>query len=137
MMSDSHELDQALQMLLSQLSPIQIRKAMREIATYLRKENISNIKAQRNVDSSKYAPRKKKKVRRKMLTKFGKHIKKKVDINKLQVGIFGQAGNLANIHHQGETEKGIKYPARNLLGFSPEIKQGIRDILLKHISAHP
>lgn len=128
------DIDQALESLLNSLSPAQLRSAMREIASYLRKHNAFRIRSQQNPDGSAYTPRKDKTVRRKMLTGFTKHLKQNVSMETLEVGIFGHAANLAHIHHDGQAEDGIQYPSRKLIGFSDEDKYAIRDILLKFIA---
>jgi len=131
------DIDTLLISTLSQLSPLQTRKALRAVANFLRRKNVSNIQQQKNADGSAYSPRKNKNKTGKMLTGFSKHIKKRTSDTQTEVGIFGKAANLAVIHDQGRTQRNIKYPTRNLLGFSDDIKQGIQDILLKHINAHP
>lgn len=127
------EIDRGLEDLLNRLSPAQLRKAMQEIAKYLRERNLFRITAQQNEDGSRYAPRKNRKVSRKMLIGFKRHISAKVGIDQLSVGIFGSAANLATIHHDGMTDKGIQYPSRQLVTLPDADKEHIRQILLKHI----
>ncbi len=137
MANQAHSLDEALSILINQLTPVKQKRAMREIASYLRKKNRYRIQQQENSDGSQYQKRKNKKVRKKMLTGFKRHIKQKVDYNQLEVGIFGNASRVAMVHDQGETEDGIKYPSRRLIGLPDEDKQEIRIILLRHITPHP
>lgn len=52
------QIDQALNDALAQFGSVQIRKAMREVAQYLRRQNRFRIRAQQNYDGSRYEPRK-------------------------------------------------------------------------------
>lgn len=128
------ELDHRLEDLLNSLSGTQLRKAMREIAKYLRQKNLHRITKQENADGTRYTPRKNKRVRRKMLTGFKKNVKQRVDMRQLEVGIFGHAAKLAHVHHAGETEDGVRYPSRQLITLSDEDKQAIYMLLIEHLT---
>ncbi len=123
------ELEQYLNGLIARLSPVQQRKLLREIGRYFLKKNRQRIRAQKNTDGSRYQARKNKKIRRKMLTGFARHMKSKVTTSSVQVGIFGSAANLAEIHHAGETEHGIRYPSRELVGWDDDDIQAIEDMI--------
>lgn len=123
-----------IETLLNSLSNAQMRRVMREIATYLRQRNAYRIRTQQNADGSRYQPRKDKTVKRRMLTGFSKHLKKRISADQVEVGIFGNAANLAHIHHDGQTEDGIQYPSRQLIGLPDEDQAAIRQMLVKHLT---
>lgn len=126
-------MNEDLETLLNALSPTQFRRVMREIASYLRQRNAYRIQQQQNADGTAYEPRKDKTIKCKMLTGFNKHLRKRVSIEEVEVGIFGQAAKLAYIHHSGKTESGIQYPSRQLIGLPDDDLQAIQQILVQHL----
>ncbi len=124
---------------LTHLSPVGRKKAMREIMTFLRKSNRQRIKANKAPDGSNFAPRKNKKG--KMFKKIGKSIKLNVTENSGEIGFYGRASEVASNHQFG---KRIKYKngdktgyfdlaKRELLGLSDNDKRTVSDIIIKHL----
>lgn len=130
-MNEFEEIDQAITDALAKFGPARFKKALREVAQYLRRENRFRIRAQQNIDGSAYTPRKRKrKGQGKMMKGFAKRMQAKWGIDKAEVFINGRLGP---IHHQGQTERGIKYPSRKLIGLPEKDKQAVLDILLKNL----
>lgn len=129
-------IDQVLENLLNSLTPTQTRKVMQAIANYLRGRNLYRITAQQNADGSAYIRRKNTQDRRKMLVGFRKHIKSRVQAQSIELGIFGNAARLARVHQDGQNEKGITYPARQLVTLPAADKEQIRSIVLSLIQGN-
>jgi len=124
---------------LTHLSPVGRKKAMRELMTFLRKSNRQRIKANKAPDGSNFAPRKNKKG--KMFKKIGKSIQIKADANSGEIGFYGRAGEVASNHQYG---KRIKFKRgeqtgffdlakRELLGLSDQDKRQASEIIIKHL----
>jgi phage virion morphogenesis protein len=136
--------------LLTRLQPAERRRLTRAVATALRRNQQQRIAAQRNPDGSAYEPRKPQKdlrgktgrVRRKMFTKLrtAKYLRTQADADSAGVAFVGRVGRLAGVHQRGETDevmKGgpkVRYPARQLLGFTEQDTEMIRDALLSHLA---
>lgn len=132
-MSAVIEVDNRLKTMLDRLSHSQLRAFMRELAIYLRKQNRSRIREQRNVDGTRYEARHNKRIKRKMLTGFAKHMGMTTKSHYLAVGIFGNAANLARVHHYGQEDQGHDYASRELIGLSDADYVAIRQMMIKHI----
>lgn len=61
-MDGADEIDKALLELMAMVKPSQRRKSIRAALSFLRKQNMTRIKAQQNPDGSPYAPRRKSKL---------------------------------------------------------------------------
>ncbi|MDR5800056.1 phage virion morphogenesis protein [Caballeronia sp. LZ001] len=142
--------------LLAKLDPAARRAVMRDIARELRRSQQARIAAQRNPDGSAYEPRKPrlksgtKKLRGKrgrikrsaMFSKLRttRYMRIEADANGLAIGFIGRVARIARVHQFGETDHvapggpEYRYPARELLGFTRDDRELIRDMLLKHIS---
>ena len=129
----SDQVNATLKNLLVQLQPTKLRKAMREIAMYLKKSSQRRISQQKNAAGEAYQARKDSKNKGKMLQGFKKHIRAKSTDRKATVGIFGHAAKLGAIHHEGQTEDGIGYAERELVGISDADVQGVEAILRKYL----
>lgn len=141
--------------LLVQLQPAARRQATADIARELRRSQQARIAAQRNADGSAYDARKprlflkNKKLREKqgrikrkaMFAKLrtARYLKIENDGNGLAVGFSGRVAMIARVHQEGQTAevkrggRSYKYPVRQLLGFTQEDREMIRDKLLAHI----
>lgn len=137
--------------LLGKLEPAARRGLARTIATELRRSQQRRIAAQKNPDSSAYAPRKSrdplraKKGRIKRAAMFvklrqAKHLKASGSANEAVVRFLSRAARIAGVHQHGETEAvsatgpRVRYPRRELLGFSAADRDAIRDLLIEHLS---
>lgn len=118
---------------LSALDPSARAALMRDIGRELRKRNQRRIARQTGPDGTPWPARKRNshgKVRKtaRMLQGFrdGRRMKLSAGADGMELGYSGRSGWLATIHHYGEVGEveqngpNIKYPARPLLGFSPD-----------------
>jgi len=125
------EIDRAIEDALKKLGPARRKKAHREAIQYLRRENKRRIVAQQNIDGSGYTPRKNKRRKRgKMMRSMPGRIKAQWGLESAELFLNGI---IAQVHHFGRTEKGVKYPSRQLLGISKKDKQAVLDILIKNL----
>jgi phage virion morphogenesis protein len=128
---DFLQIDQAISDALAKFGNARMKKAMREIAQYLRRKNRFRIRAQQNVDGSAYTPRKSTRRKKgKMMKGFAKRMQAKWTTENAVISINGK---LAPIHHEGQEERGIQYPSRTLIGLPEKDKQAVLDILLKNL----
>ncbi|WKD48661.1 phage virion morphogenesis protein [Microbulbifer spongiae] len=63
-----------------------------------------------------------------------KHLKLRVSTDSFSAGFFGRTAGVARVHHYGLRERGIRYSARELVGFSADDQELERDLLLKHLA---
>ncbi|WP_460367270.1 phage virion morphogenesis protein [Pseudomonas sp. Tul1A2] len=139
--------------LLGQLEPASRNKLARNIGQALRRSQQQRIIAQRNPDSSKYAPRKQRNLRGKkgrvkrkvqMFQKLrtASFLKVKGDGNSISVGFTGRIARIARVHQYGlkdRAERGapdVRYEQRELLGFIDADIDLIRDGLLTHFTSN-
>jgi phage virion morphogenesis protein len=136
--------------LLGQLEPASRNKLARSIGQALRRSQQQRIITQRNPDGSKYAPRKQRNLRGKqgrvkrkvqMFQKLrtASFLKIQGDGNAISVGFVGRIARIARVHQYGlkdRAERGapdVKYDQRQVLGFTEDDMDLIRDSLLKEI----
>lgn len=129
MASSLMTVDAELNALLRRMSPVALRKVLRQAARYLRQSNAKRIRAQINADGSLYAPRYGNRPKRRMLLGYARRIRDRVDNNEAVVGVFGRMGRLGAVHDQGRVERGIRYPARNLISLPDADKQVVLQML--------
>lgn len=137
--------------LLAGLSAPRQRAAMVEVSTYLRRSQAERIGAQLNPDGTAYEPRKprlrKKKgaIRRKMFEKLrtAKYLRKAATATTATITIGGRTARIARVHQYGLRDKvdwrrpaspEVRYPRRELLGFTAADEAAITDIVLRHIT---
>lgn len=134
--------------LLQALQPSQQRHLVRAIARDLRRGQAQRIAAQRNPDGSPYEPRKnairatKGRIRAQMFRKIKNtaHLKAETNAEGAAVAITGRAARIARIHQEGLRDKvsprgpTIQYPVRQLLGFTPEDRERVRDQILQYLA---
>ncbi|EHU2312626.1 phage virion morphogenesis protein [Acinetobacter baumannii] len=150
-MADMKALVDHLGILLNQLSDKEKRKLSMEIGRKLRRSQSSRISNQKNPDGSPYQPRKKQKIRdkkghikNKMFTriKMARFMKVKQEPNGASVGFLGNVAFIAQVHqlglrdrvHRRKNSPVVKYPARELLGFTSEEIEMIENDVLSHFS---
>ncbi|WP_299946897.1 phage virion morphogenesis protein [uncultured Microbulbifer sp.] len=54
--------------------------------------------------------------------------------NSITAGFFGRTARVARVHHYGLRERGIRYPARELVEFSAVDQELVRDLLLQYLA---
>jgi len=157
-MSNIAALEAWLEPLLAQLDPHEVRQLARRLATGLRRRQAERIAAQRNPDGSAYKPRAPQRVRRanaapgphrrvrqrvqSMLVKLrtAKYLKARADGAAATVEIIGRSARIASVHQYGPLERlqpggpEIRYPARELLGFSADDLEWLHASLREHLT---
>ena len=134
--------------LLANLQPGARRSLARAIANDLRRSQSGRIAQQQNPDGSAYAPRKprirdkKGRVRRQMFARLRttKFLRAKSDQDSAAVEFTGRVARLARVHQDGgedRVSKGgprVRYPKRELLGYTSGDLRMIRDRLVKNLA---
>lgn len=148
-MNQLEDLQDWVKPLLEKLEPGQRRKLSRSIGQQLRKSQRARIASQKNPDGSPFEPRKPQarsqrgSVRRsKMFMKIrqAKHMKLSLYQDSAAVGFLGGVSFVARVHQFGLREpvrKGgdpYKFPERELLGFSDEDRELVRNLLIDHLT---
>ncbi len=152
MSNDLRALEQWAGALLSRLQPGERKALTRAVAQDLRRSQQQRIAAQLNVDSSPYDPRKasknfrgkKGRIKQKKAAMFTKlktanYLKTQQDENQIAVGFVGRVASIARVHQYGLTENisvhgpEYKYPRRELLGITTEVRRLIRDSFIQHL----
>ncbi|MEN5255237.1 phage virion morphogenesis protein [Pseudomonas protegens] len=151
-MADLEALEDWAAGLLGQLQPAARNQLARSIGQALRRSQQQRIIAQRNPDGSKYAPRKQRNLRgkqgriKRQVQMFKKlrtasFLKVQGDGNAISVGFTGRVARIARVHQYGlkdRAERGapeVKYEQREVLGFTSEEIDLIRDHLLAHLTS--
>lgn len=150
-MSDLQALEDWAGLLLHRIEPAARTSLARTIAQQLRRSQQQRVTAQRNPDSSQYAPRKQRDLRGKQgriqrkLKMFRKlrtasYLKARGDSNLVSVGFTGRIARIARVHQYGlkdRAERGapdVRYEQREVLGFTDADIELIRDTLLAHLT---
>ena len=146
---DLQALEQWAAVLLNKLDERERRKLLGSVARDLRRSQQKRIAAQRNPDGSSYAPRKPKdlrgkkgRIKGKMFGKLrtARYLRTQSNANGLSVGFVGRVGRIARVHQYGlkdRPERGqadVQYDARQLLGFSGDELDNIRNLLIDHLT---
>ncbi len=138
--------------LLEQLQPGARNQLARSIGQELRRSQQKRVLTQQNPDGSKFAPRKKRDLRgkqgriRRKVEMFKKlrtatYMKARGDSNVVTVGFTGRIARIARVHQFGlkdRAERGapeVRYEQREVLGFTEQDIDLIRDGLLAHIKS--
>ncbi len=150
---DMGDLEAWLGALLTQIDGTAQRKLAREIGQSLRRTQARRIAAQLNPDGSAFEARKPQqqtkarqrpgRIRRDMFAKLRttRHLKLQVTEDGVSIGFLGRTARIARVHQDGlrdEVQPGgptVKYPERQLLGFTSEEIESIKDMLLAHITS--
>lgn len=146
------ELEGWLSAMLSNLSDSEQRALARKIGVKLRRSQASRIASQLNPDGSTFDPRKPQRktkareasgrIRREMFAKLrtARHLKMSTSAEEVSIGFLGRTAQIARVHQDGlqdEVSPGgpvVRYPARQLLGFTKEDVEAIKDVILESIS---
>lgn len=145
--------------LLAQLQPAARRRLLVDVARQLRARNAERMRAQTAPDSQPWPKRKpqgdpekvrskrqrerlRDKARRPMFEKLrrARWLKAQAQGGTAVVQFAGRAARIAAVHHWGETDDvnpgrgpSYSYPARALLGISPEDAELIHDTIIQHL----
>jgi phage virion morphogenesis protein len=137
--------------LLLKLVPSGRRKVAKAIAVALRRSQQQRIAAQREPDGTPFVPRKRPKdlrgkrghiKRDAMFAKLrtARYLKVKATTEDASVEVTGRGGRIATVHQYGELDRAshlgpaVRYPRRTLLGFAPDDRAKVHDILISHFS---
>ncbi|GHC17601.1 virion morphogenesis protein [Kushneria pakistanensis] len=134
--------------LLAKLDAKERRRLARVVATDLRRSQRERIKAQKNPDGSRYAPRKsqdqKGAIRRKAMfgkLRTAKYLRVRTGTDGAEVGFFGQVASIAKTHQYGLRDRvaingpRVQYEQRELLGFTDHDRSLVQQSLLDHLSS--
>ncbi len=143
--------------LLARLEPREVRQLAHRLATGLRRRHAERIADQCNPDGSAYKPRAPQRVRRAVATpgsqrrerqrvqsmfaklRTTKHLKARADAAAATVEISGRTARIASVHQYGLLDRPqpggpeIRYPARELLGFSADDLEWLQVSLRQHL----
>lgn len=137
--------------LLEQLQPAARNQLARSIAQDLRRSQQKRVLMQQNPDGSKFAPRKKRDLRgkqgriRRKVEMFKKlrtatYMKARGDSDAAIVSFTGRIARIARIHQLGLKDRAerdapeVRYERREVLGFTDQDLDLIRDGLLAHLT---
>lgn len=147
--------------LLEGLVPAQRARALRRLATTLRRSQAQRIAAQQNPDGSAFAPRKPQETQRRLRAdrgrirrraragapmfrrlRLGRFLKATSDEASVTAGFHGRAGGIASVHQHGRRDRvdrrpgspEVTYAARRLLGLTDADRDAIRDVLAELLS---
>lgn len=142
-------LDDWIRTVLASAAPAQRRTLARRIVEDLRKSQADRIAAQRNPDGSPYEPRKPQptlrdtrgKLRRTMFERMRtpQHLRGDATSEGADLHIDGEAGRIARVHQFGLQDRVsrrglmIRYPVRELLGFTDDDKRRILEAVQDHL----
>lgn len=155
-MSDLKALEDWVAPLIERLSDRERRQLAATIARDLRRQQVANIRAQRDPDGSAWEPRKQParnqrgqirsqaQARKAGMDMFAKlrtpaKLKAKGTPTEAVVGFVGMAQRIARVHHfglQDQVSQGgpmYRYPARELLGVTDGQVERVREMLLRHL----
>lgn len=151
-MATVEEVQAKLTALINNLSPQARRQLARNIGQALRKNQQARIARQENPDGTAFEPRKqrkefgKKKGRIKRKAMFAKlrtarYFKIQSNANEVSVGFNGSSAMIAKVHQYGlmsspskTKDFKVRYPQRELLGFSQSDLDIIEDLVIEQLS---
>jgi phage virion morphogenesis protein len=148
-MADIDALEAFAADLIAGLEPAARQELARRLAGELRTRNQKRIAAQVAPDGTAYAPRKeqirhrKGKIKRQMFSRLrtAKYLKAKGTPNEAVVAFTAEVSRIARVHHLGLRDRVNKktgleadYPARPLLGISPDDEALIMEICTAHLA---
>ncbi len=138
-----------LSALIATLEPSERRALTKDIARRLRESQAKRIAAQQNPDGSAYEPRKprlrKKKgaLRKTMFAKMrtAKYLKMEPTANAAVLTFVNQVQRMARVHQLGLRDRvehianapTVKYPVRELLGFTDSEVEMVESLVMAHI----
>lgn len=147
MASDIQQLEDWAGALLNRLEPKARRQLSQHLARDLRRSHQKRIRAQRNPDGSAYTPRKKRlresggRIRQRMFNRLSttRFLKVRTSAAAISLEFLGRTARIARVHQKGLRERPgrntseIRYPKRELLGFSAEDLDLIRSRVLDQL----
>ncbi|NCG53722.1 phage virion morphogenesis protein [Serratia fonticola] len=146
-MNDSLEVDAAIAAILLNLSPSSRKKMLGNVSRHLRRSQQKRITKQQNPDGSAYVPRKRMRdrngnLRGKMFNrmKMARNMKAFGTQNDAVVTFKGPSMRKEEVHQFGLRDRTssrgpeIKYPARELLGFTNTDEKQIFDLIITLIA---
>lgn len=132
--------------LLAKLDAKERRRLARVVTTDLRSSQRERIKAQKNPDGTRYAPRKaqeqKGAIRRKAMfakLRTAKYLRVRTSADGVEVGFFGRVASIAKTHQFGLRDRvaingpRVQYEQRELLGFTEHDRSLVQQSLLDHL----
>jgi len=134
---------------LARLAPAARRQLARKLALGIRRDQQKRIAAQQNPDGSPYTPRKPRavarsgQIRRKALfskLRRAKYLRIRATANGAEIGFTGRSARIARIHQYGLRDRvarngpTVRYPRRELLGFTAELRAKVRNLLIEHLT---
>jgi phage virion morphogenesis protein len=149
MTDDVKKLEVFAQGLVQNLNGTARQSLSREIAKDLRASQAQRITAQRNPDGTAYEPRKPQKrskkgrIKRAMFTKIklNRHLKAKATQSQVSISFTPQVDRIAKVHQFGLRDRvsrirnlTVKYPERQLLGFTDADINHIKDQVIDHLA---
>ncbi|OAE63683.1 phage virion morphogenesis protein [Achromobacter insolitus] len=139
--------------LMARLSASQRRSVNVKVGQALRRSQVKRITQQKQPDGSAYPARKQKKnlrgkrgrvKRRAMFLKLkgSRHLRAIANTDAAQVGFLGKVARIARVHQRGQNDRpgpdmpDVRYPRRELLGFTADDIELVKDTLLKHLAGN-
>ena len=150
MTDNLHALEDWAGLLLAKLSPGERRKLGNTIGRDLRRNQQTRIASQRNPDGTAYAARKPRQLRKKagrikrqMFARLrqAKYLRQQSTPNSIAIAFAGRVARIARVHQYGLRDRpgrgqdDVQYDRRELLGFTDDDLEMIRDRLLTHLTA--
>ncbi len=150
MTDNLHALEDWAGLLLAKLSPGERRKLGNTIGRDLRRNQQMRIASQRNPDGTAYAARKPRQLRKKagrikrqMFARLrqAKYLRLQTTPNSIAIAFAGRVARIARVHQYGLRDRpgrgqdDVQYDRRELLGFTGDDLEMIRDRLLTHLTA--
>jgi len=128
--------------LIEKLSPNERTRLLKQLALLLRRLNQQRITKQVTPNGEKFTPRRNVTNKTPLFAKLKKnrHIKARSTPHSATVSFIGRAGFIASVHHHGLEDyiekpgPKIKYPTRELLGFSPQDEAEILNFFTRQLS---
>jgi phage virion morphogenesis protein len=145
-----HALEEWAGLLLAKLSPGERQKLGNTIGRDLRRNQQKRIASQRNPDGTAYAARKPRQLRKKagrikrqMFARLrqAKYLRLQSTPNSIAIAFAGRVSRIARVHQYGLRDRpgrgqdDVQYDRRELLGFTEDDLEMIRDRLLTHLTA--
>jgi phage virion morphogenesis protein len=135
--------------LLAKVQPAERRRLAVAVARELRRSQQQRIASQRDPEGTPFVPRKPRlrdrngTIRRKMAMfqklRHARWLRAKGTADAAEVGFEGRVARIARVHQEGLRDRAtpespeVRYPKRTLLGFTPEERERIREIVLAHL----
>jgi len=145
-----HALEEWAGLLLAKLSPGERRKLGNTIGRDLRRNQQKRIASQRNPDGTAYAARKPRQLRnkagrikRQMFARLrqAKYLRLQSTSNAIAIAFASRVSRIARVHQYGLRDRpgrgqdDVQYDRRELLGFTEDDLEMIRDSLLSHLTS--